>query len=97
MQGMQRIKISRPRLAEMVIEQIISGLQSGAIAPDQRLHQEKLAEALSVSRRPVQIHHNEWQAAWFSALPENATCSRDEQLIGTAPFTSAFDARGITA
>ena len=53
MQGMQRIKINRPRLAEMVYEQIVSGLQSGEIAPDQRLHQEKLAEVLSVSRTPV--------------------------------------------
>ena len=31
MQGMQRIKINRPRLAEMVYEQIVSGLQSGEI------------------------------------------------------------------
>ena len=53
MQGMQRIKINRPRLAEMVYEQIVSGLLSGEIGPDQRLHQEKLAKVLSVSRTPV--------------------------------------------
>lgn len=49
-----------------------------------------------ISRPPVQIDHNEWQAALLSLLPENTTCLPDGQLIGTAPFTGAFDARGIT-
>ena len=53
MQGLQRVSTQRPRLADLVYDQIVSGLQSGLINPNNRLHQEKLAEELAVSRTPV--------------------------------------------
>ena len=53
MMGLQKINVPRQRLAELVYDQILAGLQSGEIAPDERLHQERLAELLSVSRTPV--------------------------------------------
>lgn len=43
----------RQRLAELVYDQIRAGMQSGEISPDDRLHQERLAEMLDVSRTPV--------------------------------------------
>lgn len=52
-QGLQKIIAPRQRLAELVYEQILAGLQSGELNPDYRLHQERLAELLSVSRTPV--------------------------------------------
>ena len=53
MQGLQKVTTVRPRLADQVYDQIVGGLQSGAIDPNVRLHQVKLAEMLDVSRTPV--------------------------------------------
>jgi DNA-binding GntR family transcriptional regulator len=53
MQGLQKIAAPRQRLAELVYEQILAGLQSGQISPTERLHQVRLAELLDVSRTPV--------------------------------------------
>lgn len=53
MQGLQKIAAPRKRLAELVYDQILAGIQSGEIGPNDRLHQERLAELLSVSRTPV--------------------------------------------
>lgn len=53
MQGLQKISTQQPRLADQVYNQILDGLQSGAISSDDRLHQVNLAQQLSVSRTPV--------------------------------------------
>ncbi|WP_049834465.1 GntR family transcriptional regulator [Octadecabacter temperatus] len=53
MQSLQKVSAIRPRLADLVYDQIVGGLQSGAIDPNVRLHQVKLAEMLDVSRTPV--------------------------------------------
>jgi DNA-binding GntR family transcriptional regulator len=53
MQGLTKVTAVRPRLAELVYDQIVGGLKSGAINPNERLHQVKLAELLDVSRTPV--------------------------------------------
>jgi DNA-binding GntR family transcriptional regulator len=53
MQSLQKVTAVRPRLADQVYDQIVGGLQSGAINPNERLHQVKLAEKLEVSRTPV--------------------------------------------
>jgi DNA-binding GntR family transcriptional regulator len=50
---MKKIAAPRKRLADLVYEQILAGLHSGEINPDERLHQERLAELLNVSRTPV--------------------------------------------
>lgn len=53
MQGFEKVTVVRPRLADLVYEQIVGGLKSGVINPSDRLHQVKLAELLDVSRTPV--------------------------------------------
>ncbi len=53
MQGLTKVTAVRPRLADLVYDQIVGGLQSGVINPNERLHQVKLAELLDVSRTPV--------------------------------------------
>ncbi|MGC1505608.1 MAG: GntR family transcriptional regulator [Sulfitobacter sp.] len=53
MLGLEKITAVRPRLADLVYDQIVGGLKSGAINPNERLHQVKLAELLNVSRTPV--------------------------------------------
>lgn len=53
MQGLTKVTAVRPRLADLVYDQIVGGLKSGAINPNERLHQVKLAELLDVSRTPV--------------------------------------------
>lgn len=53
MQGLKRISVQRPRLANEVHAQILRALQNGSIAPTERLHQERLADMLNVSRTPV--------------------------------------------
>jgi DNA-binding GntR family transcriptional regulator len=52
-QGLEIIRPQKQRLADLVYEQILQALQSGDIKPDERLHQERLAETLQVSRTPV--------------------------------------------
>ncbi len=47
---------------------------------------------ITVTCTPVQIDHGEWQAAVFFVLAEDAACMHQGQLIGTGPFTVAFDA-----
>ena len=47
---------------------------------------------ITVTCTPVQIDHGAWQAALFFVLPEDAACLRDGRLIGSGPFTVAFDA-----
>lgn len=53
MRGLKKIAVPRQRLAELVYDQIRSGMESGEISPDDKLHQERLAELLNVSRTPV--------------------------------------------
>lgn len=53
MRGLEKVTAVRPRLADLVYEQIVGGLTSGVIDPRERLHQVKLAELLDVSRTPV--------------------------------------------
>ncbi|CAN0599432.1 unnamed protein product, partial [Laminaria digitata] len=52
---MRLTKISRDRrrLADIVYDQLLEAIQSGAVAGDDRLVQEKLADELQISRTPV--------------------------------------------
>ncbi|MGB0505968.1 MAG: GntR family transcriptional regulator [Pikeienuella sp.] len=53
MQGVKIIRPPKQRLADLVYYQILEAMQSGDIKPDERLHQERLADNLQVSRTPV--------------------------------------------
>lgn len=49
----EKIVVQRSRLADQVYEQILGAINSGLIAPSERIVQEKLAEQLQVSRTPI--------------------------------------------
>jgi DNA-binding GntR family transcriptional regulator len=49
-----KLLISQPNLVEQVRDAIVAEIASGAFAPGERIIQEKLAQALGVSRQPVQ-------------------------------------------
>lgn len=53
MHSLKIIRPQKPRLAELVYDQILQALQSGDIKPNERMHQERLAGTLQVSRTPV--------------------------------------------
>jgi DNA-binding GntR family transcriptional regulator len=44
----------QPNLVEQVRDAILAEISSGALAPGDRIIQEQLAQALGVSRQPVQ-------------------------------------------
>ena len=49
----KKIVVQRSRLADQVYEQILAAINSGAIAPSERIVQEKLADQLKISRTPI--------------------------------------------
>lgn len=51
--ALKSIKQDRPRLADIVYNQLLEAIRSGAISDDERLVQEKLAEEMQISRTPV--------------------------------------------
>lgn len=51
--GLNKISRDRRRLADIVYDQLVDAIQSGAIGADERLVQEKLADELQISRTPV--------------------------------------------
>jgi len=53
MQSLSKVNLTKPRLADQVYNEILSALQNGGVELDERLHQERIAEQLDVSRTPV--------------------------------------------
>lgn len=53
MESLTKVSMARPRLADRIYEQILTALQSGELKHSERLHQERIAERLDVSRTPV--------------------------------------------
>lgn len=51
--ALKSIKQDRPRLADIVYNQLLEAIRSGAIPDDERLVQEKLADEMQISRTPV--------------------------------------------
>jgi len=51
--ALKSIKIDKRRLADEVYDQLLESIVSGALGPDDRLIQEKLAAELEISRTPV--------------------------------------------
>ena len=51
--ALKSIKQERPRLADMVYNQLLEAIRTGAISDDERLVQEKLADEMQISRTPV--------------------------------------------
>lgn len=51
--ALKTIKFERQRLADIVYDQLLEAIRSGAITEDQHLVQEKLAEQMQISRTPV--------------------------------------------
>lgn len=51
--GLTKISRDRRRLADIVYDQLVDAIQSGSIAADERLVQEKLADELQISRTPI--------------------------------------------
>lgn len=49
----EKIVVQRSRLADRVYEQLLAAINSGAIAPSERIVQEKLADQLKISRTPI--------------------------------------------
>jgi len=51
--ALKTIKLERQRLADIVYDQLLEAIRTGAITNDQHLVQEKLAEQMQISRTPV--------------------------------------------
>ncbi|MDP2122692.1 MAG: GntR family transcriptional regulator [Hoeflea sp.] len=51
--ALKSIKQDRPRLADIVYNQLLEAIRTGAISDDERLVQEKLADEMQISRTPV--------------------------------------------
>lgn len=51
--ALKSIKVDRPRLADIVYQQLLEAISKGEIGQEEHLVQEKLAEQMQISRTPV--------------------------------------------